>query len=353
MKQTKIIIAILSILTCFSGCVSQSDYDSLNSQLSELQNEVSDCQQSISDKDIIISEKENKISELEKNIKMLESDNEKLNNDNNALLEKIDELENGASRLLSDINNAYETKDYSKVLDLTNELHERFNGSEEDTKAQTIAKQAQAEIDKIEAEKKAEEERKAAEAAKSMEERIKDNIRIGGVVVDDINSADGVSIQILWRNESDKDIKYLRFSVTPYNAVGDKVSSSIGGRSTISCKITGPLPPSASLVNTRLLENEFYYLSPANSWEYVSIYNGTYSYSYYDYTSYTSDGYSDFWKEKYITKSDMINAFQGSKFDCVWYNNTITEIKINKVDIEYMDGTSFTVTEDEIKYAMG
>ena len=346
MKQIKILVAIICIIACLSGCVSQSEYDTLNAQLSELQSDVSE-------KENLISEKNTKIADLENDVKALEENNKKINDEKTALEKKVDELENGASRLLSDVNNAFESKDYKKTIEVANELHKKFNGSNEDIKAQAVAKQAQAEIDKIEAEKKAEEERKAAEKAKSTEDRIKDIIRIGGVVVDEINSANGVSIKIFWRNESNKDIKYLIFSVTPYNAVGDKVSSSIGGKTTVNCKITGPLPPSATLVDTRLLQNEFFYLSPFGSWEYVSNYNGTYSYSYYDYTSYTSDGYSDFWKEKYITKSDMNNAFQGSYFDCVWYNNTITEIKINKVDIEYMDGTSFTITEDEIKYAMG
>lgn len=329
----RILIMVLSTLICFSGCVSQSEYDSLNVQLSELQSEV--------------SEKDAKIADLESSVKTLEENNKKISNEKKTLEEKVDELENGASRLLSDVNNAFEDKDYEKVVQVANELHNKFNGSEEDNKAQAVAKQAQAEIDKIEAEKKAEEERKAAEAAKSIEDRIKENLRIGGVVVDDINSADGVSIKIFWRNESNKDIKYLTFSVTPYNAVGDKVSSSIGGKITVNCKITGPLPTSSTQIDIRDLDNYFYYYSPVDSWEYVSPHNGTYNYSYYQFT--------DTWRliDKNLTKSEMNNAFQGSYFDCVWYNNTITEIKINKVDIEYMDGSSYTISEDEIKYAMG
>lgn len=336
----KILLIVLSTVICFSGCVSQSEYDGINMQLSELQSEVSE-------KEILISEKDTKIADLENCVKALEENNKKISDEKTALEEKVDELENGASRLLSEVNNAFESKDYKKAIDVANELHKKFNGSNEDIKAQAVAKQAQAEIDRIEAEKKAEKERKDAEAAKSLEDKIKENIRIGGVVVDDINSADGVSIKIFWRNESNKDIKYLTFSVTPYNAVGDKVSSYIGGKTTVNCKITGPLPTSSTQIDIRHLDNCFYYYSPVDSWEYVSPYNGTYSYSYYKYT--------DTWQyfDKNLTKSEMNNAFQGSYFDCIWYNNTITEIKINKVDIEYMDGTSFTITEDEIKYAMG
>ena len=179
-----------------------------------------------------------------------------------------------------------------------------------------------------------------------MEEKIKGVIRVGGVEIDEINSADGVSIRVLWRNESDKDIKYLTFSLTPYNAVGDIVSSSIGGTTTANCRITGPLPTSSTQIDIRNLDNCFYYYSPVDSWEYVSPYNGTYTYSYYQFT--------DTWRliEKSLTKSEMNNAFQGSYFDCVWYNSTVSEIRINKIEIQYMDGTSYTISEDEINYAM-
>lgn len=294
----KILLIVLSTVICFSGCVSQSEYDSLNSQLSELQNEVSDCQQSISDKDIIISEKENKISELEKNIKMLESDNEKLNNDNNALLEKIDELENGASRLLSDINNAYESKDYSKVINLANELHKKFNGSEEDTKAQTIAKQAQAEIDKIEAEKKAEEERKAAEAAKSKQEKAREKLRIYKAEIYDIDSAGGCDVTIAWENKSEQTIKYITFTVGAINAVGDNVRCEITNDMYCRLKCTGPYK-----------KNE-----------------GEYSYS------------------------DYFNTYYGACWGSVWYNYTAETVEITEIEIEYMDGTKTTLNKEDIQY---
>ena len=51
----KILLIVLCTVICFSGCVSQSEYDSLNVQLSELQGEVSE-------KEILISEKDAKIA---------------------------------------------------------------------------------------------------------------------------------------------------------------------------------------------------------------------------------------------------------------------------------------------------
>ena len=55
------------------------------------------------------------------------------------------------------------------------------------------------------------------------------------------NSAGGVDVWICFRNVSDKPIDYISFALTPYNAVGDVVSSEIGGTSTAVLRFTGPL----------------------------------------------------------------------------------------------------------------
>lgn len=339
MKQTKIIIAIICITACFSGCVSQSEYDSLNVQLSELQSEVSE-------KEILISEKDTKIADLENNVKALEENNKKISDEKTALEEKVDELEHGASRLLSDVNNAFEDKDYEKAVKVANELHNKFNGSEEDTKAQAVAKQAQAEIDKIEAEKKAEEERKAAEEAKSKEEKLRKIIRIGGTELDDTDSAGGVSFSIYYRNESDKEIKYLYFTVSPYNAVGDKVSSSIGNESTIVCKATGPFAPTKD----KYINSFIYYKSPKGYWEYIDTFTGEYTYSYYNHD--VSVMSADYYNEVTLSYSDLINAMERVCFSRVWYNSSIREVKIDSIKIEYMDGTTEIISNDELKYIM-
>lgn len=73
-----------------------------------------------------------------------------------------DELANGASNQLSDIKNAFEKGEWQTVVDLSNTLHEKYNGSQEDVEAQNLAKTSQENIDK----QKAAEE---AEAAKGYE----------------------------------------------------------------------------------------------------------------------------------------------------------------------------------------
>lgn len=70
-------------------------------------------------------------------------------------------------------------------------------------------------------------------------------------------------------------IKYVRIHAIPFNAVGDQVSSEIGGKSETWLKVTGPIEPDAAS-------------SPA--------------------------------------------------WDPVWYNPSITELQIDNVEVEYMNG---------------
>lgn len=91
------------------------------------------------------------------------------------------------------------------------------------------------------------------------------------------NSAGGVDVHITFINKSDRTFKYVTFGVTPYNAVGDKVSSEIGDKSSARLKSTGPYEPG----------------------------HGNRS---------------------------------GYHWDCIWYNYSIRSIKLNNVEIEYMDG---------------
>lgn len=93
------------------------------------------------------------------------------------------------------------------------------------------------------------------------------------------NSAGGVDVSISFRNLSEQAIKYITFSVTPYNAVGDQVTSEIGNRSVVPLKATGPIGPA-------------------------------------------------------VIKGD----FTSVSWDTIWYNNTITNCAISSVQIEYDSG---------------
>ena len=55
------------------------------------------------------------------------------------------------------------------------------------------------------------------------------------------SSADGVDLSVAYRNNNSETIKYIYFTVTPYNAVGDAVNCTIRNRSTVTVEITGPI----------------------------------------------------------------------------------------------------------------
>lgn len=93
------------------------------------------------------------------------------------------------------------------------------------------------------------------------------------------NSAGGVDVRINPLNLSEKTIKYLRYTVVPYNAVGDRVSGTIRRRSAAQIFETGPIAP--------------------------------------------NDASAALWSN-------------------TWYNYSVTCMEITRVRIEYMDGTART-----------
>lgn len=99
------------------------------------------------------------------------------------------------------------------------------------------------------------------------------------------NSVGGIEPKIEVINDSGKTVKYIYITAVPYNAVGDIVSSSIGGTTYSTLSITGPL------------------------------------------------------------ESGSIWTF---RWDPVWYNYTVYDIKITKIEVKYMDGTSETITNPPI-----
>lgn len=116
------------------------------------------------------------------------------------------------------------------------------------------------------------------------------------VIVKDISlsfdSVGGVDVNFAWQNNTGKTIKYISFYVTPYNRVHDPVRCTIRNYSTTSLKATGPF---------------------TNGYQ-------AYSYSLFD--------------------EDVIYGETG--FAKVWYNFDIEYIKLNKVVVQFVDGSSRT-----------
>ncbi len=104
------------------------------------------------------------------------------------------------------------------------------------------------------------------------------------------DSVGGVGVQFSFRNEGEKTIKYVTISFIPYNQVDDAVSSSIGGRSEFGIICTGPIAP---------------------------------------------------------------NKKQSGRCECIWYNYSITSVRVSKAEIEYMDGTTEVIDGTSIPVEEG
>jgi hypothetical protein len=106
------------------------------------------------------------------------------------------------------------------------------------------------------------------------------------------NSAGGVDVRVNYANTSGKRFKYVVFTVKPFNAVGDLVSSDIGSKVFARLNDTGP-------IKTR------------ENWDY--------------------HGGQD-----------------GGLWANVWYNNSISCIELVGVEITYMDGDKISFDKDGI-----
>lgn len=80
-----------------------------------------------------------------------------LDNEYDELSEKYEEEVNGASKQLVDIKNKFESGDWQAVINMAKELHDKYNGSEEDKEAQKMVAESQKKIDEANAAKAAEE----------------------------------------------------------------------------------------------------------------------------------------------------------------------------------------------------
>ena len=113
-------------------------------------------------------------------------------------------------------------------------------------------------------------------------------ISIDASYVSEPDSFGGVDYHFVFTNLSDKEIKYLRLDVTPYNAVDDPVSCTITMESKKQCTVTGPIAPGETYGEDRV-------------------------------------------------------------WNVLWYNSSIAYPVINAIRIEYMDGTTVELTGADIQ----
>ena len=106
------------------------------------------------------------------------------------------------------------------------------------------------------------------------------NLLVTGVHPDTPNSAGGVDFSVgIYQSENEEPIKYVRFTVTPFNAVGDSVRGRIGGKDEQGLRMTGPIEPTGeeswsrwknvfynnTIVCAELVALEIEYLSDSSS----------------------------------------------------------------------------------------
>ena len=120
-------------------------------------------------------------------------------------------------------------------------------------------------------------------------EMLKNTIKIKKVYLSSPNSAGGVDAHFVWKNVSNKTIKYLSWEGYPINAVGDPVSCEIRGTIGSGGLVTGPIKPG------------------------------------------TTYGYGTYW-------------------DCLWYNYSAKKLVLTSIYIEYMDGSTININKNELKY---
>lgn len=172
------------------------------------------------------------------------------------------------------MQNAYTSGDWQAAQSYAADLIQYFPDTDEAQSAKSIQSEAKAKIEE------------ANIAAKREQARSK--LRISRCWVNGPDSAGGYELYINYENKSDKVIKYFRFGVTFYNAVGDPISTWRINKIEY-CEDTGPIAQGEGM-----------------------------------------RGNSEYWGK--------------------YYDSPIDHPEIVDVEVEYMDGTTWELSDEEISY---
>jgi len=217
------------------------------------------------------------------------------------LNEKLDYRLNGARNLILEAREAYNTNNEDELLKIAGKLHTNFKDSPEDIEAQQyispIVEDKESEINRI----KEVENEKHELSKKTREEKLKKTKKVNAVYPCDMDYYGGTDLIVNFVNNSDKTIKYVTFYCQPFNAVGDPVS----------CKIQ---------------------------------YESAFSMNHLSEGAFKSTGP--------YAKGEGVQGKQ-SRWAKAWYNSTIKTVKLNKVEIEYMNGSKEIIdNEKDIDFIM-
>jgi hypothetical protein len=172
---------------------------------------------------------------------------------------------------------------------------------------------------------------------------------IGYSITGSSDSTGARGVQIHYNNYSGKTIKYIRFIVTPYNGVEDPVACTVTGQVQASLLVTGPIAPT-TMTSSRYDDDDVkkdkdgYYICQYKIpllnkpvWWYILFGTGNEK--------------EKLANKQYLSDEEVLNGAwtYTSSFSAVWYNNTIARVKIDRVEVIYMDGTEETLSYEETK----
>lgn len=176
------------------------------------------------------------------------------------------------------------------------------------------------------------------------------------------NSVGGISPTVYYRNNSGKEIKYIYWYLTAYNAVGDP-EKSYTGETTIVARSVGPIKPFSVDMNrtdssSPSINKEVSSDSPFRTYTYGHYFiaaGGGKHLIYHDKygNPYSFNGTSILGKPSqytYLSDDEINNALfmQGDSFEIAWYSSQICSIRVRKAVVTYMDGTQETIPESKI-----
>lgn len=134
-----------------------------------------------------------------------------------------------------------------------------------------------------------------------------------------VNSADGVSMYITWDNNSEKEIKYITFKVQLYNRVNDPVDCTIRKQSIEYLQQTGPIPQGKG--------------------NYIAFFRDV-----------VFKGIEVSVAEE---SKDLDNGWSGVRWENIWYNSDAYYAKVIGVNVEYMDGTTYSCNGEDLFDSLG
>lgn len=139
-----------------------------------------------------------------------------------------------------------------------------------------------------------------------------------------------IGVSVFPVNLSEKKIKYLTFTFVPYNNVGDPVTDEVTGKTEWIKKFTGHIEP----VTQNIFSYWFRIINDKGLNEGID---------FGDFNIPDIDGEFDI---KFYQRIPKIGKIE---FDDLWTDESITDVLIKKVIVQYVDNSEETIQGEEIK----